>query len=285
MLITPYTTQAITLIGAPTDTQRLLAHRDQAMLLGTATGPLAAFTTWRNPMHPYLLNFTFALTAAGQAYDQAELADALLSATTARAKALKARGLITRTTATTTPLISAMVSRGLRRVRTTFNPVLSLATAALPSTPLPVGTTLHSSTALAQQPALRDALLTRTYEAYALSHRINPVAPYNAGRWAAVILDDLVADVPLLLTHQGELKAYCLIYAHDAQQVDFGYAWGADADWLAPLAEQTISSLSGLYQTLNGEFDDTDPGALQVARLFPAATRTDNELAAYTLVF
>ncbi|WP_125703348.1 hypothetical protein [Lacticaseibacillus daqingensis] len=279
MQITATSLQSVPLTAAPAD---LRTHRGPAWVLADPM-PLALVTVWRNALHPTLLHFDFGLTAAGTTYAPAALADALISTVVTHAKATSFRGVILSTDRPLTPLLAALLSRGLRRVRTTFMPTLMLAAGTLPEAALPAGMQLVSAATIRQTPALQAQLLTQTFAAYTAAHQVNPAAATAPSNWPSLMLRDLVPDVPVALVHAQTLMAYCLVYTNDATSVDFGYAWGQDAAALAHLAPQTLSALAGSYQRLNGEFDDTDPFAMQIARYFPPVEGP--ELAAYTLVF
>ncbi|WP_225047236.1 hypothetical protein [Lacticaseibacillus kribbianus] len=252
----------------------------QGFLVADAA-PLAVVVTWRSRRHPKLLRFTCACTKAGLATPPAALADAVVSTAIAAAKAFRAAGILLTATAAT-PLIGDMVSRGLRRIATVYQPRLSLAQVAVPSHALPAGAALLSATGLAQSPAVLAALRERAQAAYAAQHPLDPVNPAAVAALSPK-LADLVPDIPVALHRGDELLAFCLVHPVNADTAKLGLTWAADPADLTALAEQTLSTLASSFGWLTGAVSDLDPAAVQVARMLnqPLAP----EVAKYVMLF
>ncbi|WP_054665415.1 hypothetical protein [Lacticaseibacillus camelliae] len=269
--------------GTPEDRELFKAHRDGATLLSTNGEVVGALTTWRNPLHPYLLRFVTVATAKAAALPQAELADALLTPVVDRAKNAGQRGILTVSTDTQSALRSATISRGLRRIRTTFKPKLVLKTAQTATVSLTPGTRLLSQSDLLQSTPLSTALIQTAYLTYQKRHDVDPVKPFSDNDWAPRILTDLEPTAPLALAQGDNVVAYCLTYLR-GNTLEFGGAWGQDHGLLDGLLAYTLPALASRYETLEGAFADVDEGGMQVYMSFPDQA-TAQELAAFAILF
>lgn len=269
--------------ATPEDQQAFMAHQDGATLLAHGGKPVAALTTWRNPLHPYLLRFMTLAAQGAETLPPAELADALLTPVVDRAKNAGQRGMLTVTTDTESALRSAMVSRGLRRIRTTFRPQLPLKEARTAPVSLAPGTKLLTQSDLIQSGTLSSALIQTAYLAYQKRHDVDPVKPFTDTDWTPRILTDLEPTAPLALAQGENVVAYCLTYLRDGK-LEFGGAWGQDHGLLDGLLAYTLPGLASRYDVLEGAFADVDEGGLQVYMSFPNQPDAQ-ELAAYAILF
>lgn len=244
---------------------------------------VAALTTWRNPMHPFLLRFATLTTPIADTVSQSELADVLITNVVARAKQNGQRGLMAVTPDTMSPLRSAMVSRGLRRIRTTFQPQLRLQEAQTAPVTLAPGTKLLTQSDILNSEGLTEALIQTTYLAYQGRHAVDQVKPFAEKDWAPRILTNLEPTAPLALAQGETIGAYCLTYLRHGH-LEFGGAWGADHGLLDGLLAYTLPALASRYETLAGAFSDTDEGGLQVYMTFPDQPEA-KELGAFALLF
>lgn len=279
----PYQGSRVNWLTTPEDRAAFTAHRDGATLVSCDGQPVAALTTWRNPLHPYLLRFMTIAAAAADSLPPAQLADALLTPVVDRAKNAGQRGMLTVTTDTQSKLRSAMVSRGLRRIRTTFKPHLQLRDARTAPVTLAPGTRLLTQSDLLQSDTLSTTLIQTAYLAYQKRHDVDPVKPFTDTEWAPRILTDLEPTAPLALAQGNNVVAYCLTYLR-GNRLAFGGAWGQDHGLLDGLLAYTLPALASRYQVLEGDFADVDEGGLQVYMTFPDQPDAQ-EQAAYAILF
>lgn len=279
----PYDHPAVNWTSTTEDRDLFKAHRDGATLLRCNDQVVGALTTWRNPLHPYLMRFVTVTTAAACDLSQPELADALLTPVVDRAKNAGQRGILTVSTDTSSALRSATISRGLRRIRTTFKPKLALKTAQTATVSLTPGTRLLTQSDLLQSEPLSSALIQTAYLSYQKRHNVDPVKPFADTDWAPRILTDLEPTAPLALAQGDNIVAYCLTYLR-GNKLEFGGAWGQDHGLLDGLLAYTLPGLASRYAVLEGAFADVDEGGMQVYMSFPDQP-TAKELAAFAILF
>ncbi|WP_262314631.1 hypothetical protein [Lacticaseibacillus parakribbianus] len=279
--LTVFATQQLPPLVAGQEVALALRKKGAAAAVVADAQPLAVVVTWRSRRHPTLLRFTCACTAAGEKWSPTRIADAVVTAAIQAAKAVRAKGLLL-TTAATTPLVAAMVSRGLRRIATIYQPRLSLANVAVPQTALPAGAELLSAAGLAQAQVLQAALRSQAQLTYAAQHPLDPVNPAAVAALAPK-LADLVADVPVVLHVNGDLRAFCLVHPVNDTTAKLGLVWAQTPRELTALAEQTLSTLASHFTWLTGAVSDLDPAAVQVARLLRQPLGP--EVAKYVLLF
>ncbi|WP_203623293.1 MULTISPECIES: hypothetical protein [unclassified Lacticaseibacillus] len=279
----PYDNPAVQWVGTAEDRALFKAHRDGATILSCNDDIVGALTTWRNPLHPYLMRFVTVTTAKADALPQAELADTLLTPVVDRAKNAGQRGILTVSTDTQSALRSATISRGLRRIRTTFKPKLALKTAHTATVSLTPGTRLLTQSDVLQSEPLSNALIQAAYLTYQKRHEVDPVKPFADNDWAPRILTDLEPTAPLALAQGDNIVAYCLTYLR-GNRLEFGGAWGQDHGLLDGLLAYTLPALASRYPTLEGAFADVDEGGMQVYMSFPDQA-TAQESAAFAILF
>ncbi|WP_042225094.1 hypothetical protein [Oceanobacillus manasiensis] len=136
---------------------------------------------------------------------------------------------------------------------------------------------LLSLTEVKENITLRDELINLVKSNYERSHMVNPVATLNISDWEELIFaEDLIERGSYLAIEKGSQKLLAYSFLHHSTEQD-----RVELGWCGTNDNKDINLLQNLvscqlyyiksegFQKVEGEFDTTDPFAMEILKSFP----------------
>lgn len=166
---------------------------------------------------------------------------------------------------------------GFKEVRRTYMPVLDVEKISGNSVIELDNTTILPLTEVQGNDTLRHELISLVKNNYERAHFINPVANLDFKSWEKLVFaEDLIQNGSYLAIDKGTQKLLAYTFLHHSTELDkveLGWCGSRDLEGIKELESlvlcQLIFAKEAGFRFVEGEFDTTDPFAIEIMRSFP----------------
>lgn len=235
---------------------------------------IAAIMTWRNNVHPKNMYLKVLINPLFRNHGTEEmLIDKLINDLSNHSS------LQTQIWETDNHLHNLLLEYGFQEIRRTYEPRLDVTLLRNEKMLIPEDYCIMNLSELTMREDLLHKLIKQVKRNYEQTHEVNPAKNISSDYWKKLVFsDDLIqaGSYVLLCNDQRNIIAYSFLHeSNNKSELELGWSGSVDLEHkhLVPylVFNQVKFASDKKFQYITGEFDTTDPFALEVLNNFPFA--------------